>query len=88
MEKEEIKKNLEKIQYCSQCPFCRLSEIYWNPDFEEEDQDLYCVKLQRIVHDQMHWTDIAERNSRHSGIDRIPEDCPFKELFNQANLMN
>lgn len=85
--KEEINQTQEKIQYCSQCPFCRISEIYWNPDFDEEDQDLYCVKLRKIIHDQLHWTEIAGCNTSHSGIDRIPEDCPFINLFNEANII-
>ena len=67
-----------KPEYCSKCEFCRISPEYYNPDFDEDDQDLFCTKLNKNTHEELHWTEIAGlRTINQTGIDTPPEDCPL-----------
>ena len=65
-------------KYCSLCLFSRVNGPYWNEDFEEEDYSVYCNKLKRIVHQDLHWTECACCNSKHDGVDKPDDHCPFK----------
>jgi len=66
------------MKYCSECPYVKVMPVYWNPEFEEDDQDIYCSKLNRLVHMKLHSDEIATRNHKHQGKDIPPGDCPLK----------
>lgn len=65
------------IKHCSECPFGKVVGPYWNPDFDEEDYDVYCEKLEKKVHKEWAWNEIAAKNSKHTGMDKPPKECPF-----------
>ena len=69
----------QQVEYCSLCPLAKIDGPYWNPDFDEEDYDVICTKLGCKVHEELHWTECAGRNSLQTGIDRVPEKCPFNQ---------
>lgn len=69
-----------EVEYCSLCPFSRIEGPYWNPDFDEEDYSVICCKLDEVVHEDLHWTECAGRNSLEEGIDEVPNKCPFKKV--------
>lgn len=66
----------KELKYCSDCSMCKKSNVYYDP---EVDQDLYCINHDKpeMVHQALHWTEIAGRNSLHTGDDLIPENCPL-----------
>ena len=71
-----------EIEFCSECPKSKLSGVYWNPDFGEEDQDIYCTELKCNVHTQLKWNEIktehqCARPEYDNSMDRVPENCPF-----------
>ena len=63
--------------YCSLCPFSQVNGPYWNPDFEEDDYAVYCTKLKKIVHEDLHWTECARTTSKRTGIDVPGDFCPL-----------
>lgn len=80
-----------QIEFCSQCPRARLSETYYNPEFDEEDQDIFCEELGKTVHKALHWNEIKTRHQcpdpkYDNSMDFVPEDCPYlaKESQNQT----
>lgn len=73
-----------EVEYCSQCPKARLSETYYNPEFDEEDQDIFCEELGKTVHKALKWNEIKTRHQcakpeYDNSMDFVPEDCPFCE---------
>lgn len=75
----------KEINYCSDCPNCQLGEVYWDPGTEDEGQDLYCKELQEPIYEHLCWNEIASRCSTHTGLDRIPGNCPFLQETNNEN---
>lgn len=70
--------NSRRPEYCSMCLFSRVNGPYWNIDFEEEDYSVYCNKLNRMVYEDLHWTECACSNSKHTGLDVVGDFCPIK----------
>lgn len=72
---------MEKIKFCSYCAHCMLSPVYYVPECDDEEQDLYCTKLEKVVHSGLCWNEIAGRHKRADGVvdglDRVPADCPL-----------
>ena len=70
-----------KIKFCSYCPYCQIGHIYYCPECDDEEQDLYCEKLKKTVFEGLCWNEIASRHKRSDGvidgIDKIPSDCPM-----------
>lgn len=71
-----------EVEYCSQCPRARLSETYYNPEFDEEDQDIFCEELRKTVHKALKWNEIKTRHATvapypDNSLDRVPSECPF-----------
>lgn len=71
-----------EVEYCSQCPRARLSETYYNPEFDEEDQDIFCEELGKTVHKALKWNEIKTRYKQVKpdsdiALDRVPSWCPF-----------
>ena len=80
MEKKKIMVTITKeVEYCSLCPFGSVSHVYYDREFEQECMDVYCSKQKCMVHDRLHWTEIAAKNSMKSGLDVPPESCPFNK---------
>jgi hypothetical protein len=75
----------KEIKYCSECPMCKLSAVYYDAEVDQDVQDLFCTKHEKpeMVHWALYWTEIAGRNSLHTGDDLIPENCPL--LPNEPN---
>lgn len=65
------------IKHCSECPFGTVTGPYWNPDFDEDNYDVYCSKLEKKVHKERAWNEIAAKNSKHIGMDKPPKECLF-----------
>jgi len=65
------------IKHCSECPFGKVVGPYWNPDFDEDNYDVHCSKLEKKVHKEWAWNEIAAKNSKHTGMDKPPRECPF-----------
>lgn len=72
-----------KFDFCSYCPYCRLSEVYYDHDCDEEEQDLFCTALNKKVHEGFNWHEIAARHTRSDGkiegYDFVPDNCPMKD---------
>jgi hypothetical protein len=71
-----------EVEYCSQCPKARLSETYYNPEFDEEDQDIFCEELGKTVHKALKWNEIKTRHQcakpeYDNSLDYVPSDCPY-----------
>lgn len=43
----EDEKTYTRFDFCSYCPYCRLSEVYYDHDCDEEEQDLFCTALNK-----------------------------------------
>ena len=71
--------NKKELKYCSECPMCKKSNVYYDPEVDQEVQDLFCTKHEKpeMVHRALHWTEIAGCNSLHTGDDLVPENCPL-----------
>ena len=67
----------EKLKYCSLCPLATVYGPYWNPYCDEDDYDVICTKLGCKVHEELHWTECAAKNSNRTGLDTPPENCPL-----------
>ena len=65
--------------YCSFCQHGQVYGPYWNPGFEEDDYAVYCTKLNKYVHEDLHWTECARTTSKHTGIDVPGDFCPLKK---------
>lgn len=81
-----------EVEYCSQCPRARLSETYYNPEFDEEDQDIFCEELGKTVHKALKWNEIKTRHipvnpDLDNSLDMVPSECPFCEEVNISKLM-
>lgn len=72
---------MEQVKFCSYCAHCRLSPVYYVPECDDEEQDLFCKELNRVVYTGLCWNEIAGRHKRSDGIidglDKIPKDCPL-----------
>lgn len=71
-----------EVEYCSQCPRAHLSETYYNPEFDEEDQDIFCKELGKTVHKALHWNEIktlhqCAKPEYDNSLDYVPSDCPY-----------
>lgn len=73
-----------EVEYCSQCPRAHLSETYYNPAFDEEDQDIFCKELGKTVHEALKWNEIKTRHTSlgvrpdsDMSLDRVPSECPY-----------
>ncbi len=79
----EDEKIYTKFDFCSYCPYCRLSEVYYDHDCDEEEQDLFCTALNKKVHEGFNWHEIAARHTRSDGkidgYDFVPDNCPMKD---------
>ena len=64
-------------EYCSLCQHGQVNGPYWNEDFEEEDYAVYCKKLKKIVHEDLHWTECARTTSKRTGLDVPGDFCPL-----------
>lgn len=69
--------NKNKPVYCSLCQHSILNGPYWNPEFEEDDYSVYCTKLKKVVHEDLHWTECARTTSSRAGFDRADSSCPL-----------
>ena len=71
------------VNFCSECLLCRLSETYYDPDTDDEGQDLYCGRLDKRIYRHLCWNEIATRHrcmdGKVDGLDLIPVDCPFRK---------
>ncbi len=68
------------VEYCSECPLAKVIGPYWNDDFEEDDYRIKCTVLDRIVHEDMTWNEVAAKCTPHTNcLDTIPKDCPFRD---------
>lgn len=71
----------KKEDFCSYCAHCKIGQMYYMPEWEQEVQDLTCRKLNVKVHDALYWTEIAACHRRadgqESGSDYVPKNCPF-----------
>jgi hypothetical protein len=76
-------KTYTKFDFCSYCPYCKLSDVYYDHDCEEEEQDLFCTALNKKVHEGFNWHEIAARHTRSDGkiegYDFVPDNCPMKD---------
>jgi len=69
----------KEVNFCSLCPHGFTDGPYWNPDFEEEDYKVYCMILDKVVHEDLHWTECAAKTSKRTGLDVPGDFCPFSE---------
>lgn len=74
-------KTHKKEDFCSYCAHCKIGQVYYMPEWEQEVQDLTCTKLDAKVHKALYWTEIAACHRRadgqESGSDYVPENCPL-----------
>lgn len=73
----------KKEDFCSYCAHCKIGQVYYMPEWEQEVQDLTCTKLDVKVHEALYWTEIAACHKRadgqESGSDYVPENCPIRK---------
>lgn len=79
---EQVKdREFTREDFCSYCPYCKLGDIYYCPECDDEERDLYCEKLEKFVYKGLCWNEIAATHRRadgvESGMDMIPENCPL-----------
>lgn len=74
--------NGKEIKYCSECPYHLKSMVYYDPEIDQDVQDIFCKAQAKnpMVHWALHWNEIATCTSRNEGDDFVPETCP---LLNQ-----
>lgn len=74
----------KKEDFCSYCQYCNISDVYYCPECDDEEQDLYCQQLGKSVYEGLCWNEIAARHRRSDGkicgLDIIPDICPMKHL--------
>ena len=68
---------MNQPKFCSLCPCCNIIGPYYNCQLDEDDYDVACKLLDKKVHDNCTWNEVAALNSKHEGIDNVPEDCPM-----------
>lgn len=65
---------------------CRKSMVYYDSEVDQDVQDLFCTGINSqepvMTHWALHWTEIADSNSRHEGDDYVPETCPLLKADN------
>ena len=81
MSEKTEEREYTKDDFCSYCPYCKVGSVYYCPECDDEEQDLFCTKLGKNVREGLCWNEIAARHKRsdgkESGIDLIPENCPM-----------
>lgn len=65
------------VEYCSKCPFGKVNGPIWDKVLEEDVYDIHCCKLHELVHESMHWSEVASECKSGKGIDKPPKNCPF-----------
>lgn len=70
-----------EVEYCSFCPYGKVTTPIWDPELEEEVSDVICKKLgDKIVYHDLNWTECASRCAKHvNSIDTPPSCCPFNK---------
>lgn len=69
--------NIEiEIEYCSKCPFGKLYPDYSSPDSFENNSQIKCEKLNKIIHKYLGPFEIGK-------YDKVPNECPFNNNNNK-----
>lgn len=61
-----------EIEYCSKCPFRKLYPDYSSSDPFEENCQIKCEKLNKIVYKCLGPFEVGK-------YDKVPEECPFNK---------
>ena len=68
------------VEFCSLCPYGKVTFPIWDPDLEEEVRDVICMKTGKTVHHDLSWAECASSCKFHTySVDTPPECCPFKK---------
>lgn len=76
-----VKVTIEQdVEFCSLCPFGKVSGPVWDHDSENEVYTVRCEKQnEKIVHDYLCWNECASRCSNCVGCHDVPPaSCPFQ----------
>lgn len=70
----------KEVEYCSLCPYGNTFGPVWDPDCEEEVYEVKCSKLNKTVHDFLHWTECASQcKMKTNCLDTPVAECPFNK---------
>ena len=68
------------VEFCSLCPFGKVTAAIWDSDLEEEVRDVICTKTGKTVYHDLSWPECASSCKSHTcSIDTPPDSCPFKK---------
>lgn len=68
---------MNQPKFCSLCPCCNLIGPFDNSQLKEDNYEVVCKLLEKKVHDNCTYNEVAALNSTHEGVDNVPEDCPM-----------
>lgn len=69
------------VEFCSLCPFGKVTAAVWDSDLEEEVRDVICTKTGKTVYHDLSWYECAASCKMHeTSVDTLPECCPFKKI--------
>lgn len=81
-----VKVKIEQdVEFCSLCPFGKVTGPVWDPDAENEVYTVRCGKQNgKTIWDNLTWNECASRcTTRTNCFDIPPASCPFQPINNQ-----
>ena len=75
----------QNVEFCSLCPFGKVSGPVWDSLMESEVYTVKCEKQNgKIVHDYLCWYECASQCDDCVGCHDVPPvSCPFQSVDNQ-----